>query len=141
LKEAGFIVNVEKSEWKPLTKVEWYIGFMINLSKGGFSIPVEKINALKARLLEIKSIGYVPARCLTSIVGKISSTSLGLGTVTKLMTRSLYATLNKKLSWCQRLKVPTEALVEIEFWLDRLEEFNGQAVKLHRFPLGVSCVQ
>ena len=40
LKEAGFIVNVEKSEWKPSTKVEW-LGFMINLSKGEFSIPVE----------------------------------------------------------------------------------------------------
>jgi len=50
LKEAVFIVNVEKSEWKPSTKVEW-LGFM---SKGEFSIPVEKINALKARLLEIK---------------------------------------------------------------------------------------
>jgi len=99
---------------------------MINLSKDEFSIPVEKINALKAQLLEIKSIDYVPARCLASIVGKISLMSLGLGPVTRLMTQSLYATLNKKLSWCQRLKVPTEALVE--FWFDRLVEFNGQDI-------------
>jgi len=71
LKEAGFIVNVEKSEWKPSTKVEW-LGFMINLSKGEFSIPVEKINALKARPLEIKSIGHVPARCLANVVGRLA---------------------------------------------------------------------
>jgi len=32
------------------------------------------------------------------------------------------------MSWCLRLEVPTEALVEIEFWLDRLEEFNGQDI-------------
>jgi len=63
LKGAGFIVNEEKHEWKPSTKVEW-LGYMINLSKGEFSIPVEKINSLKARLREIKSIVYVPARCL-----------------------------------------------------------------------------
>jgi len=54
--------------------------------------------------------------------------SLGLGPVTRLMTQSLYATLNKKLSWCQRLEVTPEALVEIKFWLDRLEEFNSQDI-------------
>jgi len=51
--------------------------------------------------------------------------SLSLDPVTRLMMQSLYATLNKKLSWCQRLEV---ALVEIEFWLERLEEFNVQDV-------------
>jgi len=48
-------VNVEKSEWMPSTKVEW-LGFMIDLSKGEFSNPVEKIKALKSRLLEIKGV-------------------------------------------------------------------------------------
>jgi len=59
----------------------------------------EKIKALKSRLLEIKGVSYVPTRCLASGIGKISSISLGLGPVTRLMTRSLYTTLNKKLSW------------------------------------------
>ena len=68
----------------------------------------------------------MPARCLASAVGNISSMSLG--PVNRLMMQYLYATLNKKFSWCQRLEIPTEALVEIEFWLGRLEEFNGQDI-------------
>ena len=127
LKKAGFIVNIEKSEWQPSTIIEW-LGFTIDLSKGEFSIPEEKIKALKSKLVEIKSVRFVPARHLASVIGKISSMSLGLGPVSRLMTRSLYATLNKKLSWFQSLEISSEASTEVEFWLARLEEFNGQDI-------------
>ena len=52
------------------------------------------------------------------------SVSLGLGPVTCLMTRSLYANLNCRTAWCQKLNLNIEALQELEFWDQRLLSFN-----------------
>ena len=51
--------------------------------------------------------------------------SLGLGPVCHLMTRSLYATLNGRQSWFQKLELTVEALEEVGFWLSNLEKING----------------
>ena len=45
----------------------------------------------------------MPARKLASLIGKIVSMSIGLGPVTRLMTRALYTTLHQKVAWCQNL--------------------------------------
>ena len=127
LEKAGLVVNVEKSEWTPSNSIEW-LGFLIDLSKGEFAIPEDKIRALKTRLLEIQSVRCVQARYLASVIGKINSMSLGLGPVSRLMTQSMYATLNTRLSWFQKLELLAEALEEVRFWLDRLKDFNGQDI-------------
>ena len=42
------------------------------------------------------------------------------------MTRSLYALLNTRASWCHRVKISPEARREVKFWLCGIENFNGQ---------------
>ena len=69
-----------------------------------------------------------PARLLASAIGKIISMSLGLGPVTRLMMRSLYANLNCRTVWYQKLTLNTEALQELEFWNQQLLNFNGQSI-------------
>ena len=54
--------------------------------------------------------------------------SLGLGSVSRLMTRSLYATLNSRTSWYERLELSDEASAELEFWSKQLADFNGQGI-------------
>ena len=61
-------------------------------------------------------------------MGKIISMSLALGPVTHLMTRSLYAVLNNKTSWCQNLVLTPETSQEIKFWLNEISKFNGQHI-------------
>jgi len=127
LENAGFVVNVEKSSWVPSQVIEW-LGFQIDLAKGTFSVPLEKIQALRTLLDHIIEAPKVPARQLASIIGKIISMSLGLGPVTRLMTRGLYANLNNRMGWCQRLCLTREALQELEFWALQLTNFNGQSI-------------
>ena len=43
LESAGFVINIEKSQWDPSHSMEW-LGFLINLSKGEFSVPNDKID-------------------------------------------------------------------------------------------------
>ena len=44
------------------------------------------------------------------------------------MTRSLYAVINSRRSWCQKLGLTKEARNEVEYWLARISEFNGQDI-------------
>ena len=119
--------SIQKSSWVPSQIIDW-LGFRIDLAKGMFSVPPEKLVALKAVLNHIKVTPRVPARQLGSVIGKIISMSLGLGPITRLMTRSLYTNLNGKTAWCQRLQLSNEAIQELEFWADQLANFNGQSI-------------
>ena len=96
---AGFVVHVEKSVWDPSKDMEW-LGFKIDLAKGEFSVPEHKLVKLKSQLEEALKSRLIPARSLASLIGKIMSISLALGPVTRLMTCSLYVTLNSKAAWC-----------------------------------------
>ena len=54
--------------------------------------------------------------------------SIGLGPVTRLMTRALYATLNQKVAWCQKLALSPQASQELDFWINEISHFNGQNI-------------
>ena len=127
LERAGFVINLDKSKWEPCHTMEW-LGFQIDLAKGEFSVPPNKISMLKSQLLEVKGAQLVPARKLASLIGKIVSMSIGLGPVTRLMTRALYATLHQKVAWCQNLTLSPEASQELEFWISEISHFNGQNI-------------
>ena len=123
---AGFVVNVEKSVWDPKPDTEW-LGFIIDLAKGEFSVPDRKFVKLRSQLQETLGLQLMPARKLASLI-KIISMSLALGPVTRLMTRSLYATLNSRVAWCQKLLLTPEAVEELKFWFNEVTKFNGQRI-------------
>ena len=110
-----------------LRAMEW-LGFLIDLSVGEFSVPAHKIEALKSRLRETKEAKCASARQLAGLIGKIVSMSLGLGPDTQLMTRNLCAVLNCRLAWCHRLTLSDEASQEIDFWLSEITKFNGSHI-------------
>jgi len=87
LEKEGLVVNLEKTQWSPSDRIEW-LGFIVDLSKGEFTVPEDKIKALKLKLREVQSAGLVRAKCLASVIGKINSLSLGLGPVSRLMMHS-----------------------------------------------------
>ena len=62
----------------PSNSMEW-LGFNIDLAKGEFSASTNKLEALKAQLLTVVKVLTVPARQLASVIGKIMSISLALG--------------------------------------------------------------
>ena len=40
----------------------------------------------------------------------------------------MYAVLNAKISWCHHVLLTLEALEELTFWLDNIDNFNGQNI-------------
>ena len=60
LESAGFVVNIEKSQWEPSKFLEW-LGFRIDLALGVFSVPDRKIEELQALLRYMSDRRVVPA--------------------------------------------------------------------------------
>ena len=44
------------------------------------------------------------------------------------MTRSLYSLLNTRHFWCESLTISPEARQELSFWVDNLNNLNGQEI-------------
>ena len=91
--------------------MEW-LGFCIDLVVGKYSVPISKINTKKARLLEPKQTQFLPAKQVASLIGTTMSMFSALQLVARLMTRSLYAILNDRISWCHQLALIEETLLE-----------------------------
>ena len=127
LSKAGLVENTEKSSWVPAQRLAW-LGFIIDLEKGKMEVPMEKLEALLRQLKQAMLLRALPARSIASITGKIISMSIALGPVTRLMTRSLYALISTRYSWCHMLEISAEARSELQFWADQLKEFNGQDI-------------
>ena len=115
LKDAGFVLNVNKSRLVPHNVGEW-LGFVVDLESGCFRVPDGKIVRLKSSLSSILCPINVPKRAVASIVGQIMSMSLAVGPVASLRTRALYTVINSCLSWKAIVCLSEEAKLEIAFW-------------------------
>ena len=93
-------------------------------------MPEERIAALKLQLTAALDKSSIKARDLASIVGKIISMTLAMGPVSRLvlMTRRMYAFLNSRMYWCQRLEMNLETRSEMEFWHMQVDCINGHEI-------------
>ena len=124
LSSAGFVTHPVKSQWSPVQRLSW-LGFVIDTSVGHLEVPAEKLTLLKRQLKQTIGMRWVPARLLASVVGKIIAMGLAIGPLTRFMTRSLYATIEARCSWCDRLQLSPEAEYELIFWEKRVSDFNA----------------
>ena len=53
---------------------------------------------------------------------------LGLGPITRLHTRFLYALLNSRTAWYEDVVIDSGFRDELNFWLKNLEHYNGQGI-------------
>lgn len=90
LNDAGFVVNKEKSVWKPCQELLWS-GLVWNSSNHFIQIPPTRVSDLISNIDQVVDcLPDVSARKLGRITGRVISMSPVLGNVTRLMTRHLY---------------------------------------------------
>ena len=66
----------------------------------------------------------VNVRNLATVVGQIISLTPCVGGVTRIMTRSLYAVVNTKVSWNSTVVLTKEACSELVFWSQNVDSLN-----------------
>ena len=124
---SGFVEHPEKCKWNPSTTVRW-LRFVLDLETGIVSVPREKIIALKEKLAAIVKSNIVCVRHLASIAGTLISMSLGIGPVSRFMTRSMYSLIESRQSWYDHVKLTDEVRKEIDFWSGSLQDYNPQPI-------------
>lgn len=95
LDRAGFILNAQKSRFEPQQIGTW-LGFTLDLDRGRFLVPQEKMERLVASINGVLPCHTVCARVLAGIVGQVISMSLAIGPVAHLHTRALYQVINSR---------------------------------------------
>ena len=121
----GFLINEEKSLWEPVQVITW-LGTVFDTFQGVISVTERRISKLKSSISFIRKVDCksVKVRDLASVVGQVISLTSCVGSVARIMTRSMYAAVNQKLSWNSVVELTKEAFAELAFWSENVESLN-----------------
>ena len=98
LKQAGFVVNIQKSDFEPKQRGEW-LGTNIDTETMIFTVPERKINKVKENIVSILKEKFSSAQKLAKVAGHLSSMHLAIGPLVRLFTRNMYRRIESHLHW------------------------------------------
>ena len=122
LEELGWVINYEKSVITPTTSIT-YIGFDVDTvtSQQCPTLWVTKARVVKlhGRIKRLLNKTHCSARNLARILGQCIS--MGLAVVYgKVMLRAVYRLLRTKNSWDTMLKIDSDTIVDLNWWLQKI---------------------
>lgn len=126
LLDAGFLLNEEKSIFKPAKCLEW-LGIIWNAVDFTLSIPKRRVDDLLSSLnYTFEIFPRLTARSLAQITGRIISMSPVIGNVSRIMTRYCYLTIESRSGWDDLLDLRYENRVksELKFWFANINAIN-----------------
>ncbi|CAC5425029.1 unnamed protein product [Mytilus coruscus] len=117
--DAGFLINEEKSVFKPVTELEW-LGIVWNSKEYKLSITQRPLNVILAKF------PYVTARSLVQVVGRIISMNPVIGNVARIMSMFCYVEIESRIGWDIPITgyKPVEVLSELKFLLENVTMIN-----------------
>ena len=136
LHSAGFVENIEKSEWKPKTSIEW-LGVVLDFTNKTYKISDRRICSIVSSLENIfSSPTRVSARQLARLAGKIISTKFVLGNIVRLKTRKLYKAIENRVSWDKKFSLCNniELIDDLLFWKLNIVNLNKRMIVKYSIP-------
>ena len=125
LKQAGFVVNQEKSCWHPSRAMEW-LGFCFDLAADLISVPERKILLFKQKCEKVIQNNRTSARELSSIVGLLISFDQALGSIVQFMSRSMQLAIIDQPNWDSKFTISCEVQTELNFWVHNIHKSNNR---------------
>jgi len=130
LTDLGWHVNREKSSLAPAQQAV-YLGFQFDTSgrRATIRVPSGKRRNIKheiRRLLRVPPSLAVPVRRVARIAGLLTSISHAVAP-TRMMTHRLYRVISTRTTWNSAVHITAAARLDLEWWLDALDTWNGQA--------------
>ena len=123
LQKAGLVENQEKSHWLPQIETIW-LGIGINSQDSILFVPETKVDIILGLLNNLLSSKSTTARKLASIIGKINSTYIVLGSITRMMLKNCHKAIVTRFTWDSYFKLEPETIEELIFWRDNFENLN-----------------
>lgn len=139
LQKVGFVMNPAKKcvGYDVALTAFTALGFVIDLEQQKFlmkPVRVEKILSLAEELWDRRN-QMLPAKLVAALPGQLVSSSLALGGVARMMTRSLYAAIGSRRdrkAWNEKMWLTDAAKKEIQFWMENLREYDGMPIVENR---------
>ena len=132
LLKLGLSINVKKSSLMPSLRVK-FLGFIIDSKKMRLFAPETKITEIKKMSKKLHKQGQCSIRVLASFLGKISAAAQAV-LPWRLCTRELLLNKNKILkmvkNWDTEVVLTDDALLELKFWADKIQDFNGKDIQV-----------
>ena len=102
---------------EPVQNMIW-LGTVLDTNQGFISVTEHRITKLKRSIDSVLKGGCTTLNVstLAAVVGQIISLTPGVGDVTRIMTRSLYAVVYTKVSCNSTVELSKEAYAELVFW-------------------------
>ena len=123
--KAGFLINFIKSILEPSTR-QIFLGVFVNSIRGCYEIPEErkqKIISLIQKALENRK--HCSVKILECITGHLASCHWAFGPLSRLMTMSLYADMNKVANNNNPIPLSEISVQDLNFWLCGFDRYNG----------------
>eukprot|EP00873_Tetraselmis_striata_P042077 jgi/Tetstr1/462341/TSEL_007347.t1 len=131
LDRLSLLRNPNKGVWEP-TQVGPHLGLIVDLQRGEFRAPAEKLIALAkaARSLLGRAASnkrWLPTRQLASFAGKAQFLYLAL-TPARFFLRELHCVLATRQGWGGRVKMTNKLRRDLEWWTQILAQHNGRSM-------------
>ena len=110
----GLQFKESKCQWDPVQRKR-HLGIMIDTNKCCFEVPPDKAVAVAVKARELRSSQGVVARDLARFCGLGVSLYLAFP-LARFFLQSLYAVLRTKRSWRDRLRLTSQARLDLETW-------------------------
>ncbi|VDI13202.1 Hypothetical predicted protein [Mytilus galloprovincialis] len=135
LSNAGFVVNIEKSIWKPCQELVW-LGLIWNSLNHSIQVPSQRLVDLITCINRVMdSLPFVSARILAGVTGRVISMSPVIGNVTRLMTRNLYRLIESRVSWDYNFILRDQEVIgELQFWKHEISALNLKCFSEYKVP-------
>jgi hypothetical protein len=121
----GAFHGLPKCQIEPLHWLKW-LGFMLDSTKQNFEVGGSKMEKVKKTLRSVLAKSKVTARDLAQAAGKIISLSPAVAPAA-LYSRSFFQAMKGRETGDSVFPNPTAVTETLEFWLTRLDSFNGRA--------------
>ena len=126
----GLSINVKKSSLVPSSRVK-FLGFIVDSKKMRLFAPETKVTEIRKMSKKLHKKGQCSVRVLASFLGKISAAAQAV-LPWRLCTRALLLNKNRILksakNWDTEVILTEDALQELQFWSDKIQDFNGKDI-------------
>ncbi len=132
IRKAGWVLETNKSDKiEESGQVKKYLGFVIDTQQMLVSAPLDKLDQVVGHCSGVVRLLRLPARDLSSILGKIVALRPALGPFAQICCRSGYIDIERHVDahgWSGMITLSPACLLELQYFIDNAAKFNGQAI-------------
>ena len=131
LEELGLVTSPDKCCWIPQQQFTW-CGFDWDLAEFTVAVTEDKRKRIKEMAGELKGKTMVMVKEVASFTGLVISCGPAIGRSSRFHTRSAVRwvqDLVDELGWGASGMLSRRVREELEFWLERLDEFSSQSIR------------